>query len=189
MHPIAARLAARVESRPTLDVDLVGIVRDGSVTGTIKLRALTVAEECDATEAAVAFRKRALSALPEKHAAAFLEDASFLEDAKITERLWRAARDADDPSKPAFPSAEWMRQHFTTDEMARIGDRFVKAQAINAGAPDLLTSEQRWAVVEALAEASTSAWPDVVLASLQRPALADLLVWTSAELAKARKAA
>lgn len=188
MHPIAARLAARIESRPTLSVDMADIIRDGSVTGTIKLRALTVADECDATEAAVAFRKKALAALPERHAAAFLDDPSFLEDAKTTERLWRACRTDDDVTKPAFPSAEWMRQHLTVDEMSRIGERFVKALGVNSGTPEILTAEQRWSVVDALAAASDSSWPDVVLSGLSRPALADLLVWTSAELHKARQA-
>jgi hypothetical protein len=187
MHPIAAKLAERIERRPSIEVDLSAVIRDGSVTGTLRLRALTVAEECDATEAAVAFRKRALSALPEKHATAFLEDATFLEDAKYTERLWRACRLADDVSKPAFPSADWMRQHFTVDEMGRLADRFAKAQALNSGNPDTATNEQRWALVEACGSASSSDWPDVVLSGLPRSLVSDLFVWASAELLKLRQ--
>ena len=186
MHPIAARLAARIEARPTLVVSMVDIIRDGSVDGEIRVRALTVAEDAAATEAAVAYRKKAIQSLPERHAASFLEDPTFLEDAKISERLWRACRDHEDPSKPAFPDAEWMRRHLTVDEMGRIGEAFERVQRMNAKTPDLFTAEQRWQLVDTLADHQHNDWADVALSGLEREALADLLIWTSGELAKVK---
>jgi hypothetical protein len=181
MSALAAALEARVQRRPSLTVPLSEVVRDGSVEGTVAMRALTVQEECEATEDAIAFRKRTLASLPEKHAQAFLDDPSFLEDAKHIERLWRACRQSDDLSQPAFKSSDWMRRHFTVDECRRLAEWFGRAERLNSKEPEMFTREQRTSLMEGLAMVAHTSMPDRALDGLPRWVLADLLIDASAQ--------
>ena len=96
------------------------------------MRALTIAEETAATEAAIAFRRGVLASLPESHAREFLEDASFLEDVKYTERFWRA------------PDGQNLLMDIAIDDPEIYGKPFLlNRQEWLAAGPDFALSEDK----------------------------------------------
>lgn len=181
MSSLADKLRARAAERPTLDVPISDIVSSNAPDGVVKVRVPPMADVFDATEAAVQFRKKLLASLPDTHAKAFLDDASFLEDAKQAEILWRAYRDEKDPTKPAFPSPEWMRNTFTAHEFSRLYLHFERAVEKDSAPDLLLTQDQREAFAKAIALASEFSDADRVVARLSRLVLVDLLLWVCRE--------
>lgn len=192
---LAELLEARTRSRPCVTVALSDIIAE-PIEGSFVMRALTADEEHEATAAAVTFRKSTLSSLPEAHATAFLNDASFLEDAKWVERLWRSARSADDHDKPAFESAAWVRKNFTPGELSVMVEWYRRAESLMSKTPEVLTLEQRRSLRRGCAMMAKTDFPDRILSGLPRHVLADLFIWASdeyetreAELANAPAAA
>lgn len=162
-------LEKRAAARPTVHVRLVDFLA-GDIEGAIAVRALNVSEDGDATKAAVEYRRGLISQLPERFMREFLEDHSFLEDARSVEKLWRACRSVDDVSQPAFPSAQWMRENFTHDELQTLFG-FYESAVMAAGR----TVEVDRDVVAFMAAGSARGEFDArsVLMTVPRPVLVD----------------
>ena len=181
---IVELLEQAAKSRAHLDVKLSEFLAH-PVDGAIKLRPLFVAEISAAVEAALKQRKGLLASLPETHARQFLDDPTFLEDVKVCEILWHACRDADDVSRHAFPSSQWMREHMTNDELAALNCFYDRACQNDSATKDPLSREDRIALVRAIGAAAHTDVPDALLAKLPSIVVADLLVWLAREAVRA----
>ena len=171
-------LEQRIKDRPCIDVPLSAIITaDGLDDLTFKVRALSVAEETEATEAALEFRKKTVASIPETHAKRILEDESVLEDAKYTERIWRACRDFADTERPAFPSADWMRKHFVGHEMGLLAEWFGRAQLLGSKQASVASEVAMRDLAEVCANSAESPYPDQALASMPRSSIASFCIW------------
>lgn len=171
-------LEQRIKDRPSIDVPLSAIITADGIDGlTFKVRALSVAEETEATEAALEFRKRTVAAIPETHAKRILEDESVLEDAKYTERIWRACRDSADTEKPAFPDADWMRRHFVGHEMGLLAEWFGRAQVLGSRQASTASEVAMRDLAEVCANTAETPYPDQALAGMPRASIASFCIW------------
>lgn len=174
MSSLAERIKAHAAARPTLDVPLRSFLAS-DIEGSVKMRALNVAEDSDAAKAAVEFRKGVLASLPAQFVQEFLADPTFLDDARCVEKLWRASRDASDVSKPAFPSAQWMREQMTHEELQALYGFYERAIEKSGRTPEPITDDAFTFLYHGCA-ANADRNVDDVLMPLTKPVLADLFV-------------
>lgn len=175
---LVERIIAHAESRPVVTVRLGDFAAGGdSDEVAFVMRALVVAEFAEATEAALEARKRALKSLPENHQRSLLEDPTILEDAKSTEIVWRACRDASDHSKPAFPSAEWMRQHLTREQFVILHRMYELAEQRASKVTSALTLNDRETLATTIALAAFGDSADRMLAGMPTSVLVDFTIW------------
>ena len=174
MTTIAERIKAHAAQRPTLTVELRSFLAS-DIDGAIKMRALNVAEDSDAAKAAVAFRKGVLVDLPAQFVQEFLADPTFLDDARCVEKLWRASRDPADVSKPAFPSAQWMREQMTHEELQALYGFYERAVERAGRTPEPITDDAFTFLYHGCA-ANAERDVDSVLLPFTKPVLADLFV-------------
>lgn len=179
MATLQEQLEARTKGRKGIRVPMSDIVE--GIDGEIDVRVLTVAESNDAVGDSVKYRKALLRDIPEKHAEFILQDPEFLRNAAWVEKVWRACRDASDNAKPAFPSADWMRETFTAEEMGLLVESYGKADRAAGRITEPLTADQRESIMLALAMARGSDVPDRALKGLPKFVLIDLLMWVAAE--------
>lgn len=177
---LADRIAEQAKARPCITVELTSFL-SSPIDGAIKMRPLFVAELNASVESALKVRKSLLAALPEQHARQFLDDPSFIEDVKVCEMLWHACRDCDDVSQHAFPSAQWMRENLTNDELAALDFHYQRACANDSPVKEPLDLDHRNAIVRACAETADTNLPDAMLGRLPRVVLCDLFVWLARE--------
>jgi hypothetical protein len=176
---VAQRIAEAAAARRGVVVKASSFAR-GVDGGEIRMRPLFVAEVNAAVEEAFKVRKALLASLPDAHAKRFLDDPSLLDDIKVCEMLWHACRDADDMTRPAFPSAQWMREHLTNDELSALDFFYHKACVADAGGA-ALDLDKRWFLVRACAELADTDEADAALAKMAPAQIADLFVWLSRE--------
>lgn len=120
------------QRRPALTVEVRKFLPHAGIDGSVIIREVNSADELDATEAAVTRRRKTLTALPKEYVAEFLSDPKFLADVQNVETLWRATRDAADPTKPAFTSAEVMHKVMTTYELQTLWAYYERARLLAA---------------------------------------------------------
>ena len=115
-------LQALKRRRPLHIVDLGALSKDyeGLKVG---LRVATMGENIEAATAAQACIRR-LAAQHHKETADLFVDESLYADTRAVEVLARVCRNPDNPDEPAFPSAEWMRETFSTDQAAVLLDLY-----------------------------------------------------------------
>lgn len=174
MSTIAERIKAHAAARPTLDVPLRSFLAS-DIDGSINMRALNVAEDSDANRAAVAFRKGVLADLPAQFVQEFLADPTFLDDARCVEKMWRAARDPDDLSKCAFPSAQWMREQMTHEELQTLYGFYERAIEKSGRTPEPISDDAFTFLYHGCA-ANADRNVDEILMPFTKPVLADLFV-------------
>lgn len=186
MSKLSEKLQARLMQRPTLSVNLGAILGDASI-GHIKMWPLSVDDETSATEASFKFRQQLLAGLPPAHAERLLESDEVIRDTFITERVWRACRDAENTEQPAFPSAHWMRQQFTWGEMKQLAALFGRAQEMGRKTPRIDTQEAREQLADAVGTQADTRAPDSLLMALERAEIVDLFVWACVERMKLKE--
>lgn len=184
MASLIERIEAAASQRPSLVVTLKSFLAS-DVEGEIRMRALNMAEESDAAKCAVDFRKAVLSALPDRFVQEFLADPTFLDDARTVEKMWRACRDADDVNDPAFPSAQWMRQQMTAEELTTLYGFYEKAIIAAGKTSEHIDRDQLMFIAYAAAAASTSSETDEQLMGIAKPVLVDMFIRLSGEYSKA----
>lgn len=171
---LTERIKAHAAQRPTLTVDLRSFLAS-EVEGAIKMRALNVAEDSDAAKAAVEFRKGVLSSLPAQFVQEFLSDPTFLDDARCVEKLWRASRDSADTARPAFPSAQWMREQMTHEELQALYGFYERAVERAGRTPEPIGEDEFTFLYHGVA-ANAERDVDRILLPFTKPVLADLFV-------------
>lgn len=181
---LAEILRAHNAARPSVRVKLSDVLFQCACDDEFIVRVLVTGEIADAVAAAVEERKRVIGAVPEQQRAPLLEDPTILEDAKTVEMLWRACRDAGDPSVPAFPSSKFMRDHMTAEEMDTLASFYSRACAAASRIPRALTVPERNAMAVVIAANKDSDGADAVLLAMPKPALVDWAVWLAGEWAR-----
>lgn len=183
MASLIDRIEEAANARPSIVVPLKSFLAS-EVDGEIRIRALNMAEESDANRAAVAFRKGVLADIPAQFVQEFLADPTFLDDARCVEKMWRACRNVDDVSEHAFPSAQWMRQQMTAEELTTLYGFYEKA-VIKAGkTAEPIDRDQLMFIAYASAAASSSESTDGQLMGLAKPVLVDMFIRLSCEYSK-----
>jgi hypothetical protein len=185
---LAERIEAHAKARPANPVLLSDFLAS-DVEGSIRIRSLNVTEESEAAKNAVEFRRSLLTQLPEKFVREFLEDPSFLDDIRTVEKLWRACRNHDDVDQPAFPSAAWMRDNMTRDELATLFGFYSQAVIAANRTKSPLDRDQVLFLAHACAANAETDAGDAIVMRLEKPVLADLFVRLSVEYVKAAAAA
>lgn len=110
--------------RPSKLVDFPRKGEDGEPVGQLAIRILTQEEQMICSIAA------------EKSARDHLKEAKrddlgyerFYTDAVCVEVLYRACRDPEDPSRPAFPTSKQIREALTTEECAALFNHYLTIQ-------------------------------------------------------------
>jgi len=148
------------------------------------VRVLVTGEIAEAVAAAVDERKRVIGSVPEQQRHALVEDPTILEDAKTVEMLWRACRDIDDPSKPAFPSAKWLRDHLTAEEMSALQSLYQRAERVASRVKEPLTIPERVALAIVVAANADEQHMDNLMMTMPKPALVDFTIWLAKDWAK-----
>jgi hypothetical protein len=104
-----------------------------------------------------------------------IQDPDFLNDIKNVEALWRACRDADDPSLPAFPSPEWMLDNLDTDQIVALIRIYGDCRKTKAGIPRALSRDFLDSVRFVIAT-SDEIVPESPLANMDRDYLSTFVV-------------
>ena len=179
MTNIVSILEERAKRRPVVNVKLKTFINDDAIDGELAMRPLVVHEINDATDAALKVRKALVTSLPEAHARQFIDDPTFLEDIKVSEIVWRSCRNATDHEAHAFPSAQWMRERLTNDELAALNSLYDATCLKMMTSREPMSDEDRFRLVHACAVASWTDAPDMALARVPHHVLSDLFVWLS----------
>lgn len=148
------------------------------------VRVLVTGEIADATAAAVEERKRVIGSVPEQQRGMLIDDPTVLEDAKTVEMVWRACRDIDDPNKPAFPSAQWLRAHLTAEEMNALASLYLRAERVASRVPAPLTVPERVSLAVVVAANADDQHIDNLLMAFPKTSLVDWAVWLAKDWAK-----
>lgn len=149
--------------RPTKLVDFPRMV-NGEPVGELAIRILTQEEQMICTAAA--------EDLTRKHIKEGKKDElgydRIFTDALTVELLFRACRDASDPTRPAFPSPKQIREILTTDECATLFNHYLTIQLELGPIRVSMTAAEMEAWVDRLVEGG-SAFPfDLISSGLQR---------------------
>lgn len=175
MSALVDSLKKRAAERECFDVKASEFSR--GIGGSIKVRVLTVGEVSEATAAASRYRDATLSSLSDR-ARELIDNPVFFRDAEMTEVLWRSCRDAEDTSKPAFPSSQWMRDHLTLAEMSALTtiiESVIRSQSPGGD----ITREQADALLGVIAACSSESEAERMVAGLERFAAYNLLIWAA----------
>lgn len=129
---ISARVEAR--KRKLYPVDLADALKlDGPAP--VLVRISQKAEDDKAIIQAFSYIEQLTKTLgPEASAAARL-DTDLLSDSKAKEALIAVFRDAEDPSKPAFPSGDWIGINLSIDEIASLTNVYAEVRRVDAMLP------------------------------------------------------
>lgn len=117
-------LALASKERPSQVVDMPRLNDDGSAIGQIRIRILTQEEQMQCASSA----QRTAREHMKDSAKDDLGYERVYSDAYCIEILFRACRDVDDASKPAFPSPKLIRQVLTTEECAMLYQHYLTIQ-------------------------------------------------------------
>ena len=141
-------------------------------TPTVWARVATLAEQDDALVQAYAYiaKKAAVAPLIEK-------DSAFVEACKTSHILAVVFRDSDaKDSLPAFPDAEWNREHFTPYQIRLLLDRY--NSVVQATQPGAGKVEPEWVADIALrcAQFEGTGVPDIALQECSRDMLVEMFM-------------
>lgn len=182
---ISDKIKARAATRPLREVKFSEFLRADPEFNqqVLAIRSLTVAEEGDAVKAAVVYRKGLIADLPEKFVKVFLDDPGFLEDDVSVEKLWRACRNPANRDEPMFPSAQWLRDNLTRDEMQNLYGLYHQQRERDGGGG--LDDPSLDRLARACADNASNPDTDEMLKLMAKDVLADAFVRVSAWYAKA----
>ncbi len=150
--------------RPFKVVDFPRKDLEGNVIGQLAVRILTQEEQMVCTSAAEAFCRKHIKDGKKDE----LGYERLFTDAICVEVLYRACRDADNPSRPAFPSPKHIQEGLTTEECAKLFDHYLTAQVELGPLVVTMTDEEMDAWVSRLAEGGSSFPFDLLSSDLQR---------------------
>lgn len=185
MPSIVERIEQHARDRKSITVQLKDFLAS-DVEGAIRLRALNVSEESEATREAVEYQRSVLAQLPEKFVREFLDDPTFLADARSVAMLHRACI-AIDSDEHAFPSAQWMRENMTHEELQILWGWYMKALAMASRTQEPIDLDRVMVLTYAAAANPFNEVTDALLMALEKPVLADAFVRLSVEFAKVVK--
>lgn len=139
---------------------------------TVWARVATLAEQDDALVQAYAYiaKKAAIAPLIEK-------DAAFVEACKTSHILAVVFRDSDaKDSLPAFPDAEWNREHFTPYQIRLLLDRY--NSVVQATQPGAGKVEPEWVadIATRCATFEGTGVPDIALQECSRDMLVEMFM-------------
>lgn len=185
IHDIISKHAAE---RPTITIRLCDFLAC-DWENKIRVRALSAGEKQEAAKAAVEFRKDVFKALPEQFRTIDPSDSFLitLADAESSEELYLACRDYEDPSKPAFSSAHWMRQNMTGNELQCLYGFYEKAMLEASKTPSPITEEALDIIQSSCAATAGTDAPDKALMSMAKPVLADVAIRLAQRAEAAKK--
>jgi hypothetical protein len=177
LSTLKARSAERAErdGRKLAPQDFLGgLPADYPTDPVLVVVPLTIGDSDAAVDAAAKYRKGLLADLGDK-AKILLDDPVFLQDAEAVEKVHRACRRIDDPSRPAFDSAQQIRDTLTTEEVAVLYAVTMATQ--RATSPlKMETLEDREALSAAIALADEGGYTPM-LDRFPRATLVDVLVF------------
>jgi ssRNA-specific RNase YbeY (16S rRNA maturation enzyme) len=151
--------------RPTQVVDFPRMINDEPV-GKIAMRVLTQEEQMICTAAAEeVVRKHMKDARKDE-----LGYERLFTDAVCVEVLYRACRDADDPTNTVFPTPKDIRSALTTEECAKLFEHYITIQLELGPTVATMSDEEMEAWIDRLVEGG-SAFPLDLLSSDQRKLL------------------
>lgn len=180
VETIKARQRARIlaEARPLKPADFLAasVAADMPDEPALLVVALTVAETDEASDAALKYKRNAISQLGDK-ARDLIDEPSLFADAECVEKLYRACRDPKEPSERLFASADELRGLFTTEELALLYSVQVEVQ--HASSPiKAATLQEREVIAAIIANSKDGSALDSYLARFPRLLLSDLLIWS-----------
>jgi hypothetical protein len=183
MTKLSDAIKARAAARPTTRVEASQFLLDAPEGCAVHVRPLVVGERDEALAAALKYRKTLLADLGDK-AAHVLDDTGLIEDPNIVERVWRAT--LDETGQPAFPSAAWMREHMTADEVTHLYGVLDTVQRKASPTPPM-DLDDRESLAQYLASVYDNPHADAAVLRFPREFLADMLLWACKSLVMARE--
>lgn len=146
--------------RPFKVVDFPRKDSKGEPIGQLAIRVLTQEEQMICTSAAEDVTRKHLKEAKKED----LGYERLFTDAVCVEMLYRACRDSDDPSRPAFPTPKNIREQLTTDECAKLFEHYLTVQLELGPLVTQMSEEELEAWIDRLVEGG-SAVPLALLAS------------------------
>lgn len=175
----------RIISQLPRAFELVDFPRKDPVTGEfigkLAIQVLTQEELMAASSQADAFAKKSLRDLPKKDEENRGYDDLYNNSASV-EILVRACRDADNISKPVFPSAKMLRASLTNSEIGVLMGHYLRVQSMFGPIVPTLSDEECEAWLSRLEGGANSFFFDL----LSRSAIEDLVSFLAKRLLSLR---
>ena len=152
------------QERPSQIVDFPRRGSDGAPIGQLRIRILTQEEQMVCTAAAEKIAKEHLKDSKKDE----LGYERLFTDAVCVEVLFRACRDAEDVSKPAFPSPKSIRHALTTEECAMLFQHYLTVQLELGPMVVTMSDDEVEAWITRLAEGGSSFPFDMLSSDLQK---------------------
>lgn len=181
---LSARLRARARRAYPVDLaDVFGLTEPAPVL----VRVARAGEDEAAIVDGFNDVDRAVRPLGAEASVAARADDDLLNDAKTRAALALVFRDASDPGSPAFPSATWLGDNCSTDELAALTNIAAEIRRVDARVqvPDDRGVEVLLGLLSTLAEQGHAA-PGVVMAPYQREVVTYVLTEAAVKLAADR---
>ncbi len=162
----ASQLWARLQEmpRPTRIVDFPRKNESGEPIGQVRIRILTQEEQIAAAASADTFARKLLKEASREH----IGYDEVYRNAMCVEILFRACRDVDEPTRPAFPRPEQIREHMTAEECGVLFEHYMTVQTEVGPLASSLSKEECEAWIEKIAKGG-SAFPfDLLSSELQK---------------------
>lgn len=150
--------------RPTKIVDFPRFDESGKPIGQLAMRILTQEEQMICSAAAEEFTKKHLKDGKKDE----LGYERLYADSVCVEVLYRACRDADDVTRPAFPTPKSIRESLSTEECAKLFEHYMTIQLELGPTIATMSEQQMEAWIDRLVEGG-SAFPfDLLSSELQK---------------------
>lgn len=154
-EPSALWLALTALPRPFKVVPFPRALPDGSPVGELAIWPLTQEEQMAANAEADRFTKKLLQDPQQKDQANLGYHHTYSNETAI-QILFRACRQAEDVSRPLFPSPSQMRKHLSTDEVGVLFNNYLTIQSEVGPIVAHMTSEEMEGMILRLAAQGTA---------------------------------
>lgn len=157
-------LALCSKERPSQIVDFPRTLPNGDPVGQLRIRVLTQEEQMAATTAAERVAREHLKEAKRDD----LGYERLYSDAYCIETLFRACRDVDDVTRPAFPAPKQIRQTMTTEECGALFQHYLTVQLELGPTVWKMSDEEYEAWISRLAEGGSAFLFDTLSSDLQK---------------------
>lgn len=157
--------------RPHRLIDFPRTGPDGKPVGQVAMFVLTQEEQMICAAAAEKFAKEKLKD-PKKDEIGY---ETLYSNASVVEILFRACKDADDTTRPAFPSPGAIRVQLTADECSALFEHYLSTQLEFGPIITQLSKEEYDAWIERIAQGGLAANPFPLLSSEMQKVLAYIM--------------
>lgn len=180
-----SELFAAITQKPRAHrfVDFPRVGDDGAPLCRLAMWVLTPTERAAATSAAEKFARSFIGAAKDGEKSIGYD--TLFEVGASTEILARACRDPYDLTKPFFPSAEVIRDHLTTEEVAVLFEGYLQIQSELGPIVSIMSKVEMDAWVDRLSGGATGISP---FYAWSRPAMAHFIIYLANQLSKVRMA-